>query len=187
MTLSASGGQGTMPRAFDTSNPVEGECGDADLGSPNMRCDNQGPGIGEDGEPDGNGPNCVPLGNVLIVQEPGADCPDDNVDGGMIIFDFEPKAEYVKDIGLLDVDYGTTITVAFMNENGDMDTKSIEVPELGDNSFQLLSIDTSHVKQLKISMERSVGVSSLTYCYPPGSPPTTLPPEICTDVNIDFS
>ena len=24
-----------------------------------------------------SGPNCDPLGNVLIVQEPGADCPDD--------------------------------------------------------------------------------------------------------------
>lgn len=177
-----------MPRVFDTSNPVEGECGDADLGSPNQRCPGGGgPGIGEDGEPDGSGPNCSPLGNVLIVQEPGADCPDDNVDGGMIVFDFKPKAEYVKNIGLVDVDYATTITIMFTNEEGNMDTKNIAVPQLGDNSFQLLSIDTSHVFQLKISMERSVGVSSLTYCYPPGSPPTTLPPEICTDVNIDFS
>lgn len=55
---------------FDMTNPVEGKCGDLDLGAPNERCG--GPGIGEDGEPDGKGPNCLPLGNVLIVQEPGS-------------------------------------------------------------------------------------------------------------------
>jgi hypothetical protein len=177
-----------MPRVFDTTNPVEGDCGDPDLGSPNMRCDGGGPGKGEDGEPDGNGPNCSPLGNVLIIQEPGEDCPDDNVDGGMMTFDFEPMAEYVKDIGLLDVDYSTTISITFMNEDGDMDVKTMAVPELGDNSYQLLSIDASQVKQLKISMERSVGVSSLTYCIPPSpTPPPTPATDICTEVDIDFS
>jgi hypothetical protein len=54
----------------------------ADLGSPNERCG--GPSIGEDGEPNGKGPNGLLLGNALIVQEPGATCPDDNVDSGII-------------------------------------------------------------------------------------------------------
>jgi hypothetical protein len=31
-----------------------------------------------------DGPNCNPLGNVLIIQEAGADCPDDDEDGGML-------------------------------------------------------------------------------------------------------
>ena len=111
----------TLPRIFDTSDPVsvDGKCGDPDLGSPNMRCPNPGPGVGEGGEPDGAGPNCEPLGNALIVQEPGEPCPDDNVDGGAIVFDFEPKAEYVKDIGILDLDYGATLVVTYMNEAGD--------------------------------------------------------------------
>lgn len=56
----------------------------ADLGSPNERCG--GPSIGEDGEPNGKGPNGLLLGNALIVQEPGATCPDDNVDSGIIEF-----------------------------------------------------------------------------------------------------
>jgi hypothetical protein len=77
LTLSASGGEDTRPRVFDTSDPVDGTCGDPDLGSPNMRCENPGPGTGEEGEPDGKGPNCNPLGNVLIVQEPGEECPDE--------------------------------------------------------------------------------------------------------------
>ena len=37
LTLSASGGEDTRPRVFDTSDPVDGNCGDPDLGSPNMR------------------------------------------------------------------------------------------------------------------------------------------------------
>lgn len=77
MTLATSGGEGNTPMVFDTA---KADCGDSDLGSPNMRCDGGGPGKGE-GEPDGNGPNCVPLEHVLIVQEPGKDCPDDSGDG----------------------------------------------------------------------------------------------------------
>lgn len=77
LTLSASGGIG-RPRVFDTAGPVDGECGNSEFGAPNMRClPYDGPGIGEGGEPDGNGTNCNPLGNVLIVQEPGEDCPHD--------------------------------------------------------------------------------------------------------------
>jgi hypothetical protein len=54
LMLSASEGQNTKPHVFDTFDPVEGECGDPDLGSPNERCG--GPGISENGEPDGRGP-----------------------------------------------------------------------------------------------------------------------------------
>jgi hypothetical protein len=47
------------------------------------------------GGPTKPGANCDPLGNVLIIQEPGSDCPDDNVDGGMIVFDFFETAAFV--------------------------------------------------------------------------------------------
>jgi hypothetical protein len=80
LVLSASGGVGDRPRLFDTANPrcENGTGGDPDLGAPNRECDPPGgPGKGAGGAPDGDGPNCDPLGNVLIVQEPGADCPDD--------------------------------------------------------------------------------------------------------------
>ena len=71
LTISASGGLGTLPRLFDTANPGGKDgYGDPDLGAPNERCNGGGPGWGEGGEPDGAGPNCNPLGNVLIVQEP---------------------------------------------------------------------------------------------------------------------
>lgn len=38
-------------------------------------------------------------------------CPLQNVDGGKIVFNFAPKAERVHSIGLLDVDYKTTLYV----------------------------------------------------------------------------
>ena len=165
LTFSASGGQDTRPLVFDTADPVDGGCGDADLGSPNERCG--GPGIGEDGEPDGKGPNCSPLGNALIVQEPGATCPDDNVDGGIIECDFEPMVS-LKSIGLLDVDYATVIKISFQNEYGQMEDKNIVVPGLGDNSYQLLPLDlddvTGPVKTLKLIMSRSGAITSLTFC-----------------------
>lgn len=84
LTLFAEGGEGTLPRLFDTSNPggaTNKVCGDRDLGAPNKKCPGGGPGEGVGGEPGAVGENCDPLGNVLIIQEPGEDCPDDNVDG----------------------------------------------------------------------------------------------------------
>lgn len=84
LTLFAEGGVGTLPRLFDTANPggaTNDDCGDRDLGAPNKECPGGGPGEGVGGEPGAPGENCDPLGNVLIIQEPGEDCPDDNVDG----------------------------------------------------------------------------------------------------------
>jgi len=175
---------------FDTSDPVDGDCGDIDLGSPNVRCNGGGPGKGEDGEPDGRGPNCKALGNALIVQEPGEDCPDDNVDGGMMEFEFEPMVDYIESIGLLDVDYEVSISITFMNAAGEMDDTTIIVPVLGDNSYQLLPLDidqvTGPVKKLTLDMTRSAAVTSLKFCPPSGpmptpgggtiSPPTKSPP-----------
>lgn len=85
MTLFAEGGIGSLPRIFDSSDPGgEDTCGDADLGTPNKACPGGGPGHGIGGEPGAPGENCIFLGNILIIQEPGSSCPDDHVDGGVI-------------------------------------------------------------------------------------------------------
>jgi hypothetical protein len=49
----------------------------------------------------------------------GETCPDDNVDGVVIKFDFDPPVDYVKSIGLLDVDYSTVITIKYLDENSE--------------------------------------------------------------------
>jgi hypothetical protein len=144
LALSASGREGTRPRVFDTADPggeTPDACGDANLGPPKMRCPGGGPGKGDHGDPDGNGPNCDPLSNVLIVQKPGETRPDDNVDGGVIKFGFDPLVDYVKSIGLLDVDYSTVIRTKYLDDNSDKTKrKKIFVPNLGDNSYQLLPL-----------------------------------------------
>jgi hypothetical protein len=168
LTLSAAGGYDTRPRVFDTANPGDNnDNGDPDLGSPNKRCTPAGPGVGKGGEPDEEGENCTPLGNVLIIQESNGkiDIPDDNMNGGSIVFDFEPKAQFVSKIGLLDVDYETKISVVYQTKGGKMKAKTFSVPILGDNSYQDLSIDVAHVKQLTLSMKRSGAVSSISFCY----------------------
>ena len=195
-TLSSSGGFGNLPRVFDTSDPGTMQLGDPDLGSPNEACG--GPGKGKGGRPGTEGENCKAVGNALIIQEVNDDMsvPDDNADGGSVVFDFDPVAEYVSEIGLLDVDYMTEIKVVYEDGGGKMEEKKIRVPELGDNSVQTLSIDTANVKQLVVTMRRSCAIFSISYCPPPlptpaPTPPPvtspTRPPATCRAVDVDFS
>ena len=177
MTLSASGGEGNLPCLFDTANPGSQEtCSNPDLGAPNEACPGGGHGWGIGGIPGTEGKNCEPLGNVLIMQEPGSDCPDDNVDGGMIIFDFDEPAEVVYSMGLLDIDYKTTVTVFHMIGEK-MEETVFKVPILGDNLKQTLEINIENVKQIKLTATRSTAVIFLSFCYPPPSvsPLTALP------------
>jgi len=178
LTLSATGGFGELPRLFDTTNPGTREYGDPDLGAPNERCPGGGPGKGEGGEPDGAGPNCSPQGNALIIQEPNdrLDIPDDNVNGGEIAFWFEPKADYVYSIGILDVDDPVKITVYYMDEYGKLLTKIIDVEILGDNSYQVVSIETANVKEIVVQMRRSSAITYLHFCPGKEDIPTVAPP-----------
>ena len=85
LTLSAKGGVGNLPCLFDTTNPGDTNCGDPDLGALNEDCPGGRPGTGLGGRPNAPRANCDPLGLTLIVQEPGADCPDDNGDSTLNI------------------------------------------------------------------------------------------------------
>lgn len=87
-------------RIFDSSNPG-GSDGDIDLGTPNNSCG--GPGVGTGGAKGSAYENCVPLGNVLIIQESNKATPDDNYGGGWITFDFVSPA-HIDKIVILDSD-----------------------------------------------------------------------------------
>ena len=180
LVLSSTGGFGTKPRLFDTANPGTKRYGDPDLGAPNKHCPYPGPGLGEGGEQGAPGENCSPLGNVLIIQEvnDNMDIPDDNADGGTITFDFTGReAEYVYEIGLLDVDYNTNLEIVHGEGNGYKLT-TISVPLLGDNSHQVISIDARNVKKIVLTAEKSVAVSFIKFCYTP-------PPDKCAGVICD--
>lgn len=160
LTLFAEGGEGSLPCLFDTANlGSEREGGDSDLGAPNKYCTPSGPGRGDGGRPGEPGENCDPLGNVIIIQEPGVDVPDDNRGGGLLTLDFpQPGGTYVYEIGLLDIDEATSIVVIYENEDGDLLEKEITVPILGDNSKQMVVIDTDRGKYF-------VSISLKTACF----------------------
>jgi hypothetical protein len=110
--------QGDVPQSvnvFNSSNiQSDNPKDDPDLGSPNEACPGGGPGIGEGGGPDQPFPNCVPQGNLLIIQDPRSD-PDTANDsglGGCITFEFSSPIEIVN-TGILDSEEpGVSVTVS---------------------------------------------------------------------------
>ena len=76
-------------RIFDSSSSgsIQKE-EDPDLGSPNQMCAKAGPGQGFCSHLGQPGANCIPQGNVLIIQESDKDFPDDNNKGGILCFEF---------------------------------------------------------------------------------------------------
>lgn len=176
MILSTVGGLASenRPRLFNTSSVGN----DPDLGSPNEFCTPPGPGVGLEGQPGGAGPNCDPLGNVLIVQssDESITIPDDAVGGGSILIDFTTDVSYVGEIGLLDIDYETMITVSYY---GSDDIDVIDVPLLGDNSVQTISIEKSNVKQVRVDFTRSGAVTFISFAsFCSASPPTVMPSSV---------
>lgn len=168
LTLSASGGFSELPRLFDTANPGDEEIGDIDLGSPNARCDKPGPGIGEGGEPGEPGENCIPQGNVLIIQEADTEQPDDHVDGGTMTFSFASPVE-VKEIGLMDIDYAGTIEVDYYGGKGKSKTRTFDLVLLGDNAVQVVEIGIERVSEIRVILSRSGAVTHLSFCYDPSA------------------
>ena len=173
LVLSAAGGRGSRPRLFDTA--FVGN--DPDLGSPNEKCTPSGPGEGEGGEPGSEGENCKFLGNVLIIQtsDESITIPDDNVDGGSILFEFKSPVLF-ESLSLLDMDYASYITILTETDAGEMnELPPIDVELLGDNSFQTVDINVENVKQVIVSFTRSGAVTDIAFCYP-STEPTPVPP-----------
>lgn len=143
------------------------------------RCSSPGPGIGEDGEPDGDGANCDFLGNVIIVQESyeNHEIPEVNGNGGNITFDFPfPGGQYVFEIGLLDIKYATKVLVLCEAEAGVFSEHEMDVPLLGDNSVQTIQINKANVKWIRVMMTRSGAVTFVKFC-PKDIAPKVAPAE----------
>lgn len=113
MAVSATTRNGTEPQnvtVFDSSLiRSRKSIDDPDLGAPNKACG--GPGKGKGGKPGAPFPNCVPQGNLLIIQDPRYDVPNDNGLGGCIVFELPEQGVTLVDMGLIDVDAPTTIEV----------------------------------------------------------------------------
>lgn len=93
--------------------------------------------------------------------------PNDNDNGGTIFFEF-PDFLGIDEIGLLDVDYETSISLVVKNKGvGFRRLPPIDMPELGDNSFQVVSINKERVKRVEVNFSRSGAVTHITFCGPP--------------------
>jgi hypothetical protein len=163
--LSASGGLGDIPRIFDTNRIGTRKYGDPDLGAPNEMCG--GPGIGRGGEPGQPGANCVPLGNVIIIQEDNDDptIPDDQLDGGTITFDFTTKFPYIYEIGVMDIEEGTHSFITVVHDVGTkQETTQIDIFGLGDNAVQTVLINIANVSKLTLNLDTSGAITHLAAC-----------------------
>lgn len=101
------------------------------------------------------------LNNVLIISEDGNSAdPDDNGAGGTINLKFENLVS-VDNIGLLDIDEpGSSIT---LYDADSQPLKTVEIEDLGDNSFQEITFDINNVISLDINLAGSGAVTDINF------------------------
>ena len=169
LTVSAVANDGSFtpdgkPRIFDTADPgTNNGNGDPDLGSPNEKCSPAGPGYGYGGRPGQPGENCVPQGNVLIIQEQDKADPDDDSEGGNITFTFDFPVEEVVSVGLMDIEEQGRDFIEILRNDGS-DPVIFPILGLGDNSIQNETIREEFVKAVTISFIRSGAVRFICFC-----------------------
>ncbi|MEO1289506.1 MAG: PKD domain-containing protein, partial [Chloroflexota bacterium] len=148
---------------FDTSNPTGG---DDDLGTPHQ--DFGGPGHGDGGAAGEIGENSIALGNVIIISEDGdSSDPDDNANGGQIIFTFTDPVT-VGYIYMLDQDNnGVAATVELYDAgNSVIETGTVVVPSsgdrAGDNGVYRIDFNTSDVYKMVFNLPGSGAVAAIS-------------------------
>jgi hypothetical protein len=156
---------GRKARIFDSTKPT---ANDFDLGTPNAKCPGGGPGIGIDGVPGKPGENCIPLGNLLIIQESNKPEPDDNPVGGILSFVFDsPKR--IGHIGIID---GWN-TLEATTPEGKIVTFTF--PAFGKNAAQMLHLDIV-VKKMRVLVHHGGGFSEIGV-FTPTTAKHALSPE----------
>jgi len=129
---------------FDSGNPTGG---DTDLGTPNQQFG--GPGVGN-----GGGSNDTPLGFVVIIQE-NAGVPDDNANGGDLVFTFTGPTN-VNEITLLDIEGNGSYIQAGSNQ--------IAIPASGDNGVSVINVNAQGVSSLTVHLNTSGAVAAMNIC-----------------------
>ena len=147
---------------FDTENPTGN---DFDLGTPNQ--DFGGPGVGAAGGLGQPGENNVGLGNALIISEDGdSSDPDDDGDGGIMIFIFDEAVE-VRQIQTLDADDNSPGVVRLYDDPAGGAANLIATftgVAYGENSFELIDITTLGVRRLEFELDGSGTMDKLVLC-----------------------
>ncbi|WP_323769210.1 hypothetical protein [Antarctobacter sp.] len=107
-------------------------------------------------------------GNAIIISEDGdAGDPDDNAQGGTIMFEFDEVSD-VTSLTLLDVEEeGGAIDL--YDTDGEL-INSIAIPAGGNNSAQDIAINTSGVATMTVTLAGSGAVDDLCYSVPGEDP-----------------
>ncbi|MEM6455910.1 MAG: SdrD B-like domain-containing protein [Acidobacteriota bacterium] len=141
---------------FDSAAPTGG---DSDLGTPNQ--DFGGPGVGSGGAAGAAGENAVPEGKVLIISEDrDSSDPDDNANGGTLIFTFDGPA-FVETVGLHDVD-NNPATVRAFDASGNLILQR-SAPGVGNNGIQTVEVNAGGVRRLEVHFPDSGAVTHIDF------------------------
>ncbi|MDX1408140.1 MAG: hypothetical protein R3330_08405, partial [Saprospiraceae bacterium] len=128
---------------FNSDNPTN----DLDLGTPNIVYG--GNGISED-DPEGfNTSNNKSMGNLLIVQNPLANEPNDNMISDSIVFTFS-KPIYLISMVVVDIELQQALSGAgaFMYDDDGMLLGFVPFLGGGDNNLEVVSLNTNGVSKL---------------------------------------
>ena len=100
-------------------------------------------------------------GNIVIISEDNdSSDADDNAHGGTITFDFDAISE-VQSLNLLDIEEAGG-TIDLFDEAGEL-INTVDIPAAGDNSNQLIEINTVGVASLDVNLVGSGAVDELMY------------------------
>ena len=167
------------PRVFDTSNI--GLSGDEDLGTPSRECVPGSPGVAHDeSKAAAARTNCEPLHNILIIEENENNVdPDDNAQGGNIVFKFDKPVYKFLDVGLIDMERaaggGDHIQLTYGDND---DVERINFDGLGDNTVQTVFTGTvTDVSKVKVTFNTSGGIPYIKFvvCDETSAPVTAAP------------
>jgi len=153
-------------RILDSSNPGP----DLDLGSPNSGCG--GPGNGAGGSPQkANGTinksdNCVPQGNLLIVQRTDKPTPDSAEAGGVITLTPSRNVDMrLASMGILDVRTNEQVEIKTRNKIDNQQAATVFTGN-GQNGFQYVNIvkPIRYYRNIEINMPGGSGISWFIFC-----------------------
>jgi hypothetical protein len=167
---------------FDTANPTGG---DWDLGTPNS--DFGGPGIGVGGQTGRPGVNDRALGKVLIVAERNnpAD-PDDNANGGTLIFTFDYPVR-MDEVQILDIDHmgEAGVVLAYSDVAGKKLIATGRMLGLGDNSVQTVVLNAQGVRRLEVVFPANGSLATVVSCRNQQVSQFSIGSRIWSDLNAN--
>lgn len=167
-------------RVFDSSSPGTVD-GNSDLGSPNRLCSAGGPGAGAAGGPGTPGENCIPQGNILVIQESNKTTPDDNFAGGVLCFEFTAPSG-IQSVGLMDIPVGRG---DFVEVEGVGAPVRVNFDGLGNNAVQRVPINFISARRLCVYLLGEGAVTDIVVCSNGSNRPSSVPSSSPSESSAD--